>query len=68
MSVLPRKAATTTTYQFVPDDIKNLIAADLGVSPSKVSVYYKIGDLDDRGDPYYSGPRGVVGIEVTVKE
>lgn len=70
MSVLKGgKNSTIVHYEFTPDQIKALIASDLGVSGDKVFVQYVEGDIG-YGDPLdrYPAPRGVVKISVTVKE
>ena len=60
--------AKTSVYHFDLDDIKGMIAENLEVDPSKVSVHYRIeevgGDYMDR----FPGTKQVTRIEVTVKE
>ena len=59
--------ASTQTYEFTLDEMKKLIASDLGVNSSSINVEYKIGDVGP-GDPMdrYPAPQGVVGVKVTV--
>lgn len=59
--------ASKQIYEFTLDDMKALIASDLGVPASSVSVNYVEGDVG-LGDPMdrYPAPRGIVGITVTV--
>jgi hypothetical protein len=56
-----------TTYEFSLDDMRALIANDLGVDLNKVTVTYAMGQTGP-GDPMdrYPAPRGVVGVLVTV--
>lgn len=58
----------TATYEFEADDIRLLIAKDLGVSDDRVKVEYVIrevgSDLMDR----YRGTNTVTGIKVTVNQ
>jgi hypothetical protein len=56
------------TYEFGLDDIKLLIAADLGVSAARASVEYVIQEVG--GDPMdrFPGHKQVTGVRVTVKE
>jgi hypothetical protein len=56
-----------TTYEFSPEEMKFLIAADLKVSPERVSVQYVITEVG--GDPLdrYRGTDQVTKIRVTVK-
>ena len=55
----------TWTYDVSLDAMKELIAKDLGVPVSEVSVEYVIGDIGP-GDPMdrYPAPRGVTGVKV----
>lgn len=57
-----------TEYEFSLDDMRLLIAADLGVDADLVSVTYVEGNTGP-GDPMdrYPAPRGVVKIRVTVE-
>jgi len=70
MSILKSgKDRTVVHYEFTLDQMKALIASDLGVSTDKVSLQYVEGDIG-YGDPMdrFPSPRGVVGIRVTVTE
>lgn len=61
------KATTTVRYEVSLEDMKAMIAKELTVDPSRVSVSYKIGATGP-GDPMdrYPAPTGVVGVTVTV--
>ncbi len=56
-----------TTYEFTPDQLKLLIAADLKISPERVNVDYVISEVG--GDPLdrYRGFDKVTKSRVTVK-
>jgi hypothetical protein len=60
---------TKREYEFSLENMKQLIAADIGVSTSEVHVDYVMGDIG-LGDPMdrYPTPQGVVSIKVTVNE
>ena len=62
------KATTTVRYDVSLEDIKEMIAKELIVDPSRIHVDYKIGATGP-GDPMdrYPAPRGVVGVTVTVR-
>ncbi len=64
MSVI-KNHELTWTYDVSLDAMKELIAKDLGVPVSEVSVEYVIGDIGP-GDPMdrYPAPRGVTGVKV----
>lgn len=60
--------AKTTTYEFTPADIKELIADNLKVDPSKVIVKFKLTEVGTDPMDMYQGRKEVTSIEVTVKE
>ncbi len=66
MSILTKKE-TTVTYELKPEQIKTLIATDLGVDESRVNVNFIIrevgGDYFDR----FPGTPTLTDIHVTVK-
>jgi len=63
--VLKSKVAV---YEFGLPDMVKLIATDLGVSPSMISVEYMIQEVG--GDPMdrFPGHKQVTGVRVTVKD
>lgn len=67
MSILKADPSVTTKYEFTPEQIKKLIASDLGADESKVSIYYREGVLPGAHPMDRDPPRGIVKIEVTVK-
>lgn len=60
--------AKTTTYEFVPDDIKKLIAESLKEEPKNVKVNFIIEEVS--GDPMdrFPGRNEVTKINVTVNK
>jgi len=59
--------AQQTTYEFSPEQIKLLVALDLGVASERVSAHYVIQEVG--GDPLdrYRGTDTVTKIRVVVK-
>jgi hypothetical protein len=60
--------ASTSTYEFSLDDLRALIAADLSVPTSSVTVEYVIQEVG--GDPMdrYPGHKQVTKIKVSVDQ
>jgi hypothetical protein len=54
----------TRTMTFTPDQLKRLIAADLGVPAERVAVEYAISETGPQQDPY----KAVTGIIVRVTD
>lgn len=65
---MPVMKAKTATYEFDLNEIKELIAADLDVPESAVSVEYVIQEVG--GDPMdrYPGTKQVTKVRVTVDQ
>lgn len=59
--------ASKQIYEFSLDDMKALIASDLGVPASAINVSYVEGDVGP-SDPMdrFPTPRGIVSVSVTV--
>lgn len=59
--------ASKQIYEFTLDDMKALIASDLGVPASAIDVSYVEGDVGP-SDPMdrFPTPRGIVSVSVTV--
>jgi len=63
---MPTLKSKTTEYSFSPTEIKKLIAKDLEVDESKISVRYVIREVG--GDPMdrFPGTPTVVSIDATI--
>lgn len=68
MSILKSNPEVTTKYEFTPEQLKQLIASDLGAVPEKVTINYKIGELPGAHQMDRDPPRGVIKIEVTIEQ
>lgn len=64
--ILKADPSVTTKYEVTPDQLKKLIAADLGAPVEKVRVDYVEGQLPNAHPMDRDPPRGIVKIVVTV--
>lgn len=63
--------SNVSTYEFKPDDIKKLIAADLQLPLDQIEVEFKVQDTsDDRfgSSPYYQCTKIVVTVKHPLKD
>lgn len=66
MSIISGSSSTVTTYKITCDQIKQLIAADLGVDPGRLTVNYKLkAEAEDR--PCANVTYFVESVEVVFK-
>lgn len=65
MSIIKGNKKTTVTYEIKPEDIKRLIAQDLEVPESEISVDFVIQEVG--GDPMdrFPGVKTVTKIRIT---
>jgi hypothetical protein len=60
--------ASTSTYEFSLDDLRALIAADLSVPTSSVTVEYVIQEVGQDPMDRYPGHKQVTKIKVSVDQ
>jgi di/tripeptidase len=58
--------AKKVEYSFTPDDIKKLIAKNLGVAEGTIKVHYKIQEVGADPMDRFPGTKEVTEINVTV--
>jgi len=63
---MPTLKSKTTEYSFSPAEIKKLIAKDLEVGESKISVQYVIREVGGDAMDRYPGTPTVTSINVTI--